>query len=57
VGKISEKEITYLMTRRLSRDQAVSLIIRGFMDVSILGLPEALNAEIKSIVDASTGAT
>jgi hypothetical protein len=56
VGKISEKEITYLMTRRLSRDQAVSLIIRGFMDVSILGLPEALNAEIKRIVDASTGA-
>jgi uncharacterized protein len=56
VGKISEKEIVYLMTRKLSRDQAVSLIIRGFMDVSILGLPEALNAEIKSIVEASTGA-
>ena len=56
VGKVSEKEITYLMTRRLSQDQAVSLIIRGFMDVSILGLPEALNAEIKSIIDASTGA-
>jgi hypothetical protein len=56
VGKISEKEITYLMTRRLSRDQAVSLIIRGFMDVGILGLPGALNAEIKRIVDTSTGA-
>lgn len=56
VGKISEKEITYLMTRRLSRDQAVSLIIRGFMDVSILGLPEALNAEIKNIVNTSAGA-
>jgi len=55
VGKISEKEITYLMTRKLSRDQAVSLIIRGFMDVSILGLPEALNAEIKSIVNTSAG--
>ena len=54
VGKISEKEITYLMTRRLTQDQAVSLIIRGFMDVSILGLPEALNAEIKSIINAST---
>ena len=53
VGKISEKEVTYLMTRRLSRDQAVSLIIRGFMDVSILGLPEALNTEIKSIVNTS----
>jgi Fe-S cluster assembly scaffold protein SufB len=56
VGKISEKEITYLMTRRLTRDQAVSLIIRGFMDVGILGLPEALNAEIKRIVDTSTAA-
>lgn len=54
VGKISEKEIVYLMTRRLSRDQAVSLIIRGFMDVGILGLPEHLNAEIKNIVNAST---
>jgi len=57
VGKISEKEIVYLMTRKLSRDQAVSLIIRGFMDVGILGLPDALNAEIKAIVNASTEAT
>jgi Fe-S cluster assembly scaffold protein SufB len=56
VGKISEKEITYLMTRKLSRDQAVSLIIRGFMDVSILGLPETLNKEIKKIIDASADA-
>lgn len=53
VGKISEKEITYLMTRKLSREQAVSLIIRGFMDVSILGLPDALNSEIKAIIDSS----
>jgi Fe-S cluster assembly scaffold protein SufB len=57
VGKISEREITYLMTRKLSRDEAVSLIIRGFMDVGILGLPEALNAEIKRIVEASTEAS
>jgi Fe-S cluster assembly scaffold protein SufB len=57
VGKISEKEITYLMTRKLSRDQAVSLIIRGFMDVSILGLPDALNADIKKIVETSAEAS
>ena len=56
VGKISEKEITYLMTRKLSRDQAVSLIIRGFMDVGILGLPDELNKEIKVIVDSAAGA-
>ena len=56
VGKISEKEITYLMTRKISREQAVSLIIRGFMDVSILGLPDALNSEIKAIVHSAAGA-
>jgi Fe-S cluster assembly scaffold protein SufB len=42
VGKLSESEILYLMTRRLSRDQAVSLIIRGFMNIS---------AEINRIID------
>jgi Fe-S cluster assembly scaffold protein SufB len=51
VGKISEKEITYLMTRRLSREQAVSLIIRGFMDVGIMGLPTPLSDQINRIVD------
>jgi Fe-S cluster assembly scaffold protein SufB len=56
VGKISEKEITYLMTRKLSREQAVSLIIRGFMDVGILGLTDSLNKEIKNIIDTSADA-
>jgi Fe-S cluster assembly scaffold protein SufB len=56
VGKISEKEVAYLMTRKLSRDQATSLIIRGFMDVSIMGLPDALSAETKRIIEASTEA-
>jgi hypothetical protein len=51
VGKISEKEIVYLMTRKLSRDEAVSTIIRGFMDVSIMGLPESLDEEVGRIVD------
>lgn len=56
VGKISEKEVAYLMTRRLTRDQATSLIIRGFMDVNILGLPAALSKQIKRIIDLSTEA-
>jgi len=51
VGKISEKETLYLMARKLSRDQAVSLIIRGFMDVGIMGLPDPLNAQVNQIVD------
>lgn len=56
VGRISEKEIVYLMTRRLSREQAVSLIIRGFMDVGIMGLPETLSAEINRIIDIAAKA-
>jgi hypothetical protein len=51
VGKISEKEIMYLMTRRLSRDQAVSTIIRGFMDITIMGLPKSLSEEVNQTVD------
>jgi len=51
VGRISEKEIVYLMTRRLSKEQAVSLIVRGFMDASIMGLPEALTTEISRIIE------
>lgn len=51
VGKLSEKEIVYLMTRRLTRDQAISTIIRGFMDVGLMGLPEALTDEVNQIVD------
>ena len=46
-----------MMTRKLSRNQAISLIIRDFMDVSILGLPEALNVKIKGIVETSTEAS
>ncbi|MFX0068088.1 MAG: SufD family Fe-S cluster assembly protein [Candidatus Hodarchaeota archaeon] len=56
VGKISEKEIVYLMTRRLTRDQAVSAIIRGFMDVGIMELPKSLSEEINRIVDMVTEA-
>jgi len=51
VGKISEKEVIYLMTRRLTREQAVSLIIRGFMDVGIMGLPGSLSDQVNRIVD------
>lgn len=56
LGKIADKEINYLMSRGLSEDEAVSTIIRGFMDVGIFGLPEELAASIKRMMaSASTG--
>jgi len=57
VGKISEKEIAYLMTRKLSREQAISTIIRGFMDVSILDLPKHLKEEVDRIIEVVAGAS
>lgn len=49
IGKISPEEIEYLCSRGFSSQQAQSIIIRGFMDVDILGLPEMLKKEIESL--------
>jgi len=53
VGRIAEEQIRYLMARGFSASGAESLIIRGFMDVSVFGLPEALKEDIKRMVDAT----
>jgi uncharacterized protein len=49
VGRISEEELEYLMARGLSSEEATSVIVRGFLDVEIKGLPEELKQEIKNI--------
>lgn len=49
VGRISEEELEYLMSRGLTQEEATSVIVRGFLDVEIKGLPEELKQEIKSI--------
>jgi len=54
VGKIAEEELFYLMTRGLSKDEATSLMARGFLDTDIPGLPPALQAEIGRIVSMTT---
>ena len=42
-------ELEYLMARGLSTDEATSVIVRGFLDVEIKGLPPALKEEIQKI--------
>lgn len=51
IGKISKEEIEYLCSRGFSAEEAQSVIIRGFMDIGILALPEMLKKEIKEIED------
>ena len=38
-GQIAQEEIEYLMARGLDEDEATSTIVRGFLNVDIMGLP------------------
>ena len=58
VGKIADEEIQYLMTRGLDQDTATSLIVRGFLDVRLKGLPAELQLAIDTMIKkASLGRT
>jgi len=50
IGKIAEEEIQYLMARGLNSEEATSVIVGGFLDVEIKGIPEHLKREIKKAV-------
>ena len=51
VGKISDDHIEYLMSRGLKEDEAVNLIVSGFLDVDTSPLPPSLAEETKKIID------
>jgi Fe-S cluster assembly scaffold protein SufB len=53
VGKLAKDEIEYLMSRGLDEDEATATIIRGFLDVKITGLPEALQKQIDASIDVA----
>ena len=50
IGRISEDQLFYLMSRGLSKEEAESLIVRGFLDTSPMNLPEFLDESIKKII-------
>lgn len=51
VGKIARDQIEYLMSRGLTEDDAVSMIVRGFLVGGIKGLPDNLRKEIDEAVE------
>ncbi|MCS7105404.1 MAG: SufD family Fe-S cluster assembly protein [Thermofilaceae archaeon] len=59
IGKISEEELAYLTSKGFTEDEAVTLLVRGFLELGIKGLPESLKPQITSILDllarAATG--
>jgi Fe-S cluster assembly scaffold protein SufB len=56
VGKIAAEEVEYLMARGLDEEEAVSTIVRGFLNVKIEGLPPALEEEMdRAIQETNKG--
>lgn len=53
VGQIDEDEIYYLTSRGLTEEQAASMIVRGFLSMDIVGLPDELAAETQKMIDMS----
>ncbi len=51
VGKIDQREIEYLMARGVDEQEAVSTIVRGFLNVDLEGLPAGLKQKIDQIVN------
>lgn len=50
VGKIDQQEIEYLMARGLDEENAVSTIVRGFLNVDIEGLPVGLKKKLDAAI-------
>ena len=52
VGRINPDEVEYLMARGLDESQATAVIVRGFLNVDIEGLPPLLEKEMRAVLDA-----
>ena len=50
-GKISEEELIYLMSRGLTEEQAMSLIINGFIEPVVKEMPLEYAVEINRLID------
>ncbi len=53
VGKLKEDEIFYLTSKGLTRKEAASVLVRGFMKVKVEGLPEILSKQIEWAINSA----
>jgi len=53
VGMISPESLAYLMASGISEEEAKSLIIEGFMDLRVPGLPDYLQRQIDELIRKS----
>jgi Fe-S cluster assembly scaffold protein SufB len=50
IGPIAEEQVEYLMSRGISREDAVSAITTGFLNLDIPFIPEFLDRNIKEVI-------
>ncbi|MEW6584619.1 MAG: SufD family Fe-S cluster assembly protein [Nitrospirota bacterium] len=53
IGPIAEEQVEYLMSRGISREDAVSVITSGFLNLDIPYIPEFLDKNIKEVIKAT----
>ncbi|MGB9894958.1 MAG: SufB/SufD family protein [Thermoproteota archaeon] len=49
IGRIGEDEVNYLMSKGFSKEEAVSILIKGFVSTRTIGLPDYLQKILKSV--------
>jgi len=54
ISPIAAEEVYYLMSRGVPKDEAISTITRGFLDLEIPGLPPALRARIDEAIEETS---
>ncbi|MGB4593489.1 MAG: SufD family Fe-S cluster assembly protein [Coriobacteriia bacterium] len=54
ISPIAADEIYYMMTRGLPKDEAVSMITRGFVNIDIPGLPDVLRKQIDKAIEETS---
>ncbi|MCX8182457.1 MAG: SufD family Fe-S cluster assembly protein [Candidatus Methanomethyliaceae archaeon] len=47
IGKLQEEQLHYIMSRGIPPEEAISILVKGFLDPGLPGLPETLQAEIR----------
>jgi Fe-S cluster assembly scaffold protein SufB len=53
IGPIAEEQVEYLMSRGISREDAVSVITSGFLNLDIPFLPQVIDRNIKEVIQAT----
>ena len=54
ISPIAQEEVFYLMARGVPEDEAVSMITRGFVNIDIPGLPDALRKQIDRAIEETS---